>query len=48
MLDVLERDAAAIALYERDGWLLLGRATFTTRSGATFDELVYGAPRPAR
>jgi ribosomal protein S18 acetylase RimI-like enzyme len=44
VLDVLTKDRAAIALYEREGWELLGRGTFTARSGGTFDELVYRAP----
>ena len=44
VLDVLTRDAAAIALYEHEGWIRLGETSFTSRSGAHFDEIVFLAP----
>jgi len=44
VLDVLVEDAAAIALYEAEGWQRLGQTTFTMRDGRVFEELVFAAP----
>ncbi|HEY8081050.1 MAG TPA: GNAT family N-acetyltransferase [Acidimicrobiales bacterium] len=45
VLDVLVRDAAAIALYEAAGWTRLGETRFTSRrTGQVFDEVVFLAP----
>ena len=50
ILDVVGNLAAAIRLYEQQGWLRLGRVTVTFRDALTIDEFVYLAPpglRPA-
>ncbi|HTX62108.1 MAG TPA: GNAT family N-acetyltransferase [Acidimicrobiales bacterium] len=44
VLDVVEHDAAAIALYESCGWRSLGHRVLTTRSGVELPISVYAAP----
>ena len=44
VLDVVVRDAAAIALYDACRWRRLGGHTMVLRSGATLDVAVYSEP----
>lgn len=44
ILDVVERFAPAISLYEREGWTRLGTVTVTLPDGTTMNEHVYAGP----
>lgn len=45
VLDVVLHSASpAVALYEREGWRMVGTAQLTFRSGETVDEAVYVGP----
>lgn len=46
ILDVVEGNQAAIALYERVGWRHLGMVSFTLPDGSELREHVYAAPDP--
>jgi GNAT superfamily N-acetyltransferase len=46
VLDVLEADRAAIALYEADGWQRVGSVTFRSRLGEPLPGSVYVGPPP--
>ncbi len=46
ILDVVEGNQAAIALYERVGWRRLGMVSFTLPDGSELREHVYAAPDP--
>ncbi len=44
VLDVVEDDRAAVALYDATGWRRLGQHTVMLRSGVELPVAVYGAP----
>jgi GNAT superfamily N-acetyltransferase len=47
VLDVMAKDATAIALYERLGWTRIGTAEHDNGHGATFPAYLYVSPAPA-
>lgn len=48
ILDVVDRFAPAIALYERQGWKRLGTVSINLADDTTINEHVYAAPSRAR
>jgi GNAT superfamily N-acetyltransferase len=46
VLDVLEADRAAIALYDNSGWQRIGSIMFSSRQGGPLPGYAYAGPRP--